>query len=109
MAIVSDMAHLRPVSETILARAKRDPEFRASLLAEAIELMAENDIQTAKRMLRDYVLASIGFEELAESVGKKPKSLMGVTAMPPGSSGCLVEGFLFSLDAIFNKVIPFAV
>jgi DNA-binding phage protein len=70
------MGQLKPVSETILARAKRDPEFRAALLAEAIVLMAENDVRTAKRMLRDYVLASIGFEELAKSVGKKPESLM---------------------------------
>ena len=70
------MGHARPVAETILARAKRDPEFRASLLAEAVELMAENDVKTAKRMLRDYVLASIGFEKLAKSVGKKPESLM---------------------------------
>ncbi len=38
------MGQLRPVSETILKRAKEDPEFRAALLAEAIELLAENDV-----------------------------------------------------------------
>lgn len=70
------MGHLRPVSETILKRAKGDPEFRAALLAEALECLAENDVRTAKKMLRDYVLASIGFESLALLVDKKPESLM---------------------------------
>ena len=32
----------------------------------------------------------------------------GVTAMPP-SGGGLVESFLFSLDAVFDEVIPLAV
>jgi hypothetical protein len=36
------------------------------------------------------------------------QSLMGVTAIPP-SGGGVVEGRLFSLDAIFDKVVPFAV
>jgi DNA-binding phage protein len=70
------MGHLRPVSETTLARAKRDSEFRAALLAEALECLAENDVRTAKKMIRDYVLASMGFEALAKTVDKKPESLL---------------------------------
>jgi len=69
------MGQLRPVSETILKRAKEDPEFRAALLAEAIELLAENDVQTAKSIIRNYVLASIGFEALAKQIDKKPESI----------------------------------
>lgn len=30
---------------------------------------------TAKSLIRDYVLASIGFEALAKEVGKKPESI----------------------------------
>lgn len=70
------MGHLRPVSETILNRAKREPEFRAALLGQAIECLVENDVRTAKKMIRHYVLASLGFEELAKKVDKKPESLM---------------------------------
>jgi hypothetical protein len=33
---------------------------------------------------------------------------VGVTAIPP-SGGGVVEGRLFSLDAIFDKVVPFSV
>jgi hypothetical protein len=39
------------------------------------------------------------------SGGIEPK---GVTAMPP-SDGGLVESLLFSLDAVFDKVVPLAV
>jgi len=70
------MGHLRPVSETVLKRAKRDPEFRAALLGQAVECLVSNDVRTAKKMIRDYVLASIGFEALAKQVNKKPESLM---------------------------------
>jgi DNA-binding phage protein len=45
-------------------------------LAEALELMAENDIATAKKIIRNYVLASIGYTNLAKEIGKKPESVM---------------------------------
>jgi DNA-binding phage protein len=37
--------------------------------------IAENDVQTAKALIRDYVLATIGFEALAKVVGKNPESI----------------------------------
>jgi DNA-binding phage protein len=69
------MGQTRPVKATILERAKASPEFRATLIGEALELIAENDVKTAKALIRDYVLASIGFEALAKEVGKKPESI----------------------------------
>jgi DNA-binding phage protein len=69
------MGQTRSVKETILQRAKSNPEFRAALLGEALELIAENDVRTAKFLIRDYVLASIGFEALAKEIGKKPESI----------------------------------
>ncbi len=69
------MGQTRAVKETVLQRAKANPEFRAALIGEALELIAENDVQTAKTLIRDYVLASIGFEALAKEVGKKPESI----------------------------------
>jgi DNA-binding phage protein len=70
------VGHLKPVSEIMLDRAKRDPKFRVALLGQAIECFIENDVQTAKKMIRNYVLASMGFEKLAKTVDKKPESLM---------------------------------
>jgi DNA-binding phage protein len=45
------------------------------LISEALELFAEGDVQTAKSILHDYVVAAIGFEALAKRVGKKPESI----------------------------------
>jgi DNA-binding phage protein len=70
------MGTLRPVAETILARAKREPEFRAALIGEALELFADGDVETAKSILRNYVLASTSFVEVAKQLGKKPESIM---------------------------------
>jgi len=70
------MGHTRPVSETIIARAKREPEFRAALIGEALELIADGDVDTAKRIIRDYVLASTTFVNVAKALNKKPESIM---------------------------------
>ncbi|MEO5757669.1 MAG: transcriptional regulator [Mesorhizobium sp.] len=66
----------RDFKETIKARADADAGFRAALLAEAVELLLNGEVDTGKLVLRNYINATIGFEELAEDVGKPSKSLM---------------------------------
>ena len=66
----------RDFRETILERAQKDPEFRIGLLTEAAECILRNEIDEAKSLLRDYVNATIGFEELGHITHKKPQSLM---------------------------------
>ena len=66
----------RSFKETVRERAQRDPEFRALLLQEAIECFLEGDLDTGKIVLRDYINATLGFEQLAELLDKSPKSLM---------------------------------
>jgi DNA-binding phage protein len=46
------------------------------LLVEAVELLLEGDVDTGKAVLRNYINATIGFEELAAEVGSPSKSLM---------------------------------
>ena len=70
------MALTRSFKETIKARADRDPEFRVAMLQEAIDAFLNADIQTGKVILRDYVNATVGFEELGTQLHKNPKSLM---------------------------------
>jgi len=70
------MAITRNFKETIQARALRDPEFRAGLFRESIESMLSGDTDTGKILLRDYINATIGFEELGKIKDKSPKSLM---------------------------------
>ncbi|MDT8399516.1 MAG: transcriptional regulator [Pseudomonadales bacterium] len=66
----------RDFKETILLRAKLDPEFRVGLLTEAAECLFRDEVEEAKLLLRDYVNATIGFEELGHMTKKKPQSLM---------------------------------
>jgi len=70
------MAITKSFRDTVALRAQRDPDFRYGLLTESIECMLGGDIETGKALLRDYVNATIGFESLAETMGKSPKSLM---------------------------------
>lgn len=66
----------RDFRDTIQARAKIDPEFRAGLFVEAIQAMLSGDTDIGKSILRDYINATIGFDELSKLEDKSPKSLM---------------------------------
>ena len=70
------MALTRNFKETIQARALRDPEFRRGLFTEALDCFFSGEIEEGKLILRDYVNATVGFEELARLTDKTPKSLM---------------------------------
>jgi len=70
------MTITRDFKKTVQARALRDPGFREGMLRESIECMLAGDLKTGKALLRDYINAIIGFEELAKLTKKDPKSLM---------------------------------
>jgi hypothetical protein len=59
------MDSTREFKETVKARALRDPEFREGLLRESIECMLSGDIATGKIILRDYIEATMWFEDWA--------------------------------------------
>ena len=62
--------------ETVQRRAERDPAFREGLLKEGVECLLAGDVDTGKIVLRDYINATIGFEELGALTNKSSKSLM---------------------------------
>lgn len=62
--------------QTIRKRAQKDPAFRRALLQEAIELMLTGDIATGKALVRNYINATVGFQELARVVHTTAPSLM---------------------------------
>ena len=91
------MALTRDFKETVQARARRDPAFRQALLQEALETMLAGDLETGKAVLRDYINATIGFEELGRATGTPPKSLMrmfGPRGNPQASNLFAVLGHL---------------
>jgi DNA-binding phage protein len=70
------VALTRDFKEAVQARAQRDPAFRKELLREAVETFLAGDVETGKTVLRDYIHATVGFTDLAESTHHSPKSLM---------------------------------
>ena len=70
--------------ETIRARAQREPKFRQALLREAVECILNGDLDTGKAVLRDYVNATLGFQDLEERTDIPQKSLMRMLS-PKGS------------------------
>ena len=66
----------RDFKQTIKARVQRDAAFRRELLRESVECFVLGDIETGKAVLRDYINATIGFDELAEATLHSAKSLM---------------------------------
>ena len=70
------MALTRSFKDTVQARAQRDAAFRDALLAEGVDAFLAGDVDTGKAVLRDYINATIGFDELALVTGTPSKSLM---------------------------------
>ncbi len=66
----------RSFKEFVKSRIERDPKFRQALFQEAVQMLIEGDVETAKAVLRDYINATIGFPALAEATKMSPKSLM---------------------------------
>lgn len=69
------MALTKDFKENVIAWVKTDLEFATALLDEAATLFLNGEPDTAKLILRDLVNATIGFEQLARSVEKPPKSV----------------------------------
>ena len=70
------MVLTRDFKEAIRERVEREPAFREALLTEGIECLLAGDMDTGRAVLRDYINATIGFQELGGLTDKSPKSLM---------------------------------
>ena len=66
----------RSFRETVQARARRVPAFREALLTEGLEALLSGDLETGKAVIRDYINATVGFDDLAKATGTPSKSLM---------------------------------
>ena len=101
------MALTKDFKETIQARAQRDPAFRKALLQEGVECLLAGDIDTGKAVLRDYINATIGFEELSGVFDKSSKSLMrmfGPKGNPQASNLFAVISYLQEREGVRLEV-----
>lgn len=80
-----------------VVRDKRDPDFTKALLDEAATLFLSGDPDTARRILRGLVSASIGFDYLGELTHKPSKSLHRMLS-PKGNPS------MDNLAAIFGAI-----
>jgi hypothetical protein len=89
----------RDFKETIQSRALQDSAFREGLLRESIDNMLAGDTETGKALLRDYINATVGFEELGNLLRKSPKSLMRMCS----TSGNPTANNLFNIIHILQQ------
>src|SRR5947199_3637845 len=83
----------RSFKESVKLRVEREPAFREALLAEAVDSLIAGDVEVGKAMLRDFINATMGFEQLSADVGTPAKSLMRMVS----SAGDLTATKLFAL------------
>ena len=101
------MSLTRDFKETIRARVERDPSFREALLEEGVECLLSGDVETGKSVLRDYINATIGFQELGGLTDKSPKSLMrmlGPSGNPQARNLFEIIGCLQKREGLHLKV-----
>ena len=74
--------------ETVQDRLRRDPEFRECVLAGGVESLLTGEVGVAKMSLRDYIIVTVGFEELGVMTGRSAESvthMFGPEGDPPAS------------------------
>ena len=101
------MALTKDFKDTIQARAQRDPAFRKALLKEGVECLLAGDVDTGRAVLRDYINATIGFEELSQVFDKSSKSLMrmfGPKGNPQASNLFAVIHYLQAQEGILLEL-----
>ena len=101
------MALTRDFKETIKARVARDPAFREELLTQGVECLLTGDVETGKAVLRDYINATIGFDELASLTQKSPKSLMrmfGPRGNPQAHNLFEILGYLQEREGVHFEI-----
>ena len=101
----------RDFKETMQTRAARDPAFREGLFKEGVERLLTGDVDTGRIVLRDYVNAAVGFEELGSLTGKPPKGLIrmfGPSGNPMRAISSRSSAASSSTRASASKCIPFA-
>jgi hypothetical protein len=70
------VARTKSFKDLFQGRAKTDKRFAEALLREGIDALLSGDVDTGKTALRDYIKATVGFEELGEATGAPAKSLI---------------------------------
>jgi DNA-binding phage protein len=103
------MALTRDFRETVQARVKRDPAFREGLLRDAIESLLSGEVTLGKKLLRDYVNATVGFPKLARHTKIHVKTLhqmFGPNGNPTARNLFEIVAYLQQSEGVRFEVRP---
>ena len=70
------MAKTKSFKDLVQGQVKTDKRFAEALLREGVDAMLSGDVETGKTILRDDIMATVGFEKLGEATDTPPKSLI---------------------------------
>ena len=93
------MALTRDYHETVQARIRRDPEFRECRLQWAVQRLLEGEVGVVRILLRDHIIATVGFEGLSARTGRPSKALTQMF----GPEGDPLSSDLFEVIAVLAK------
>jgi len=99
----------RAFKDTVMADLRRDREYRAAYLAEAIESMHSGEYEVGKRMIRNYINGTMGFEALSKAVGSPAKSLMRMLSEDANARADKLFDILSHLQGVDGfkvKIVP---
>jgi len=99
----------RDFKQTIMADLRGDRSYRLAYLAEAIESLHSGEFSVGKRMLRNYINATLGFAALSDAVGSPPKSLMRMLSEdsnPHADKLFAILSHLQQIDRVQVKIVP---
>jgi len=97
----------RDFRATVRARAQRDPEFRSALLVEAAQSLLNGETDVTKSVLRDYINATVGFDQLSRKVRIPKKSIMRMLSKsgnPSTSNMTRILAYLNKQEGLSLKV-----
>jgi DNA-binding phage protein len=70
------MPRAKKFQDLVQHHVKTDKRFAEALLREGVDAMLSGDMETGKSLLRNYIKATVGFEQLAKATGAPAKSLI---------------------------------
>jgi hypothetical protein len=91
------MARSGSFKELVRTRVADDPKFATALLREGVDALLSGDVDTGKSIIRDYIKATVGFEQLGKVTHTQPKSLIrmfGARGNPQARNLFSVLGYL---------------
>ncbi len=95
--------------EIVQDRARRDPEYRACILKEAVGCLLRGEVAVARIVLRDCAIATVGLEQLGALTGRSPEDLRNVLDLEPAPhAGDLLEllACILRHEGLALQVIP---